>query len=94
MTFAGINYIAVLIAAAAGWVAGAAWYMALAKPWMAAVGTSKEKIEQSRTQPGASLPFMCLKQGQEWAADHGIEPQAGEYMKVRCSRSEFGGRVG
>ena len=39
MTFAGINYLAVLIAAAAGWVAGAVWYMALAKPWMAAVGT-------------------------------------------------------
>ena len=44
--------------------------------------------------PGTALPFMCLKQGQEWAAEHGIEPQAGEYMKVRCSRSEFGGGVG
>ena len=58
MTFAGINYLAVLIAAAAGWVAGAVWYMALAKPWMAAVGTTKEKIEASKTQPGASLPFV------------------------------------
>jgi hypothetical protein len=58
VTFAGINYLAILIAAVAGWVAGAAWYMALAKPWMAAVGISKEKIEQSRTQPGASLPFV------------------------------------
>ena len=42
MTFAGINYLAVLIAAVAGWVAGALWYMALAKPWMAAVGTTQE----------------------------------------------------
>ena len=58
MAFAGINYLAVLIAAAAGWVAGAVWYMALAKPWMAAVGTTKEKIEASKTQPGASLPFV------------------------------------
>lgn len=58
MAFAGINYLAILIAAAAGWVAGAVWYMALAKPWMAAVGIAKEKIEQSRTQPGASLPFV------------------------------------
>ena len=58
MTFAGINYIAVLIAAAAGWLAGAVWYMALAKPWMAAVGTTKEKIEASKTQPGTSLPFV------------------------------------
>lgn len=58
MTFAGINYLAVLIAAAAGWLAGAAWYMTLANPWMAAVGTTREEIEQSRTQPGASLPFI------------------------------------
>ena len=58
MTFAGINYLAVLIAAAAAWVAGAVWYMALAKPWMAAVGTTQEKIAASKTQPGASLPFV------------------------------------
>jgi uncharacterized protein DUF1761 len=58
MSFAGINYLAVLIAAAAGWVAGAVWYMALAKPWMAAVGTTKEKIDASKAQPGASLPFV------------------------------------
>ena len=58
MTFAGINYLAILIAAAAGWVAGAVWYMALANPWMAAVGLTKEKIEENRKQPGASLPFI------------------------------------
>ena len=45
MAFAGINYLAVLIAAAAGWVAGAVWYMVVAKPWVTAVGTRKEKIE-------------------------------------------------
>lgn len=58
MSFAGINYLAVLIAAAAGWVAGAVWYMALANPWMAAAGITKEKIAASKTQPGASLPFV------------------------------------
>ena len=58
MTFAGINYLAVLIAAAAAWVLGAVWYMALATPWMAAVGTTKETIAASKTQPGASLPFV------------------------------------
>jgi hypothetical protein len=58
MAFAGINYLAVLIAAVAGWVAGAVWYMAFAKPWMAAVGTTREQIEASRTRPGASLPFV------------------------------------
>jgi len=58
MTFAGINYLAVLLAAAAAWAAGAVWYMALAKPWMAAVGITAEKIAASKTQPGASLPFV------------------------------------
>jgi hypothetical protein len=58
MTFAGINYLAILIAAVAGWVAGAVWYMALAKPWMAAVGTTNEEIEASRGRPGAWLPFV------------------------------------
>ncbi|MBX9774018.1 MAG: DUF1761 domain-containing protein [Xanthobacteraceae bacterium] len=58
MTFAGINYIAILIAAVAGWVAGAIWYMVLAKPWMAAVGLTREEIEASRQQPGGSLPFV------------------------------------
>ena len=41
-----------------GLVAGAIWDMALAKPWMAAVGTTKEKIEAAKSQPGASLPFV------------------------------------
>ena len=58
MTFAGINYLAVLVAAAAAWALGAVWYMALAKPWMAAVGTTREKIAASKTQSGASLPFV------------------------------------
>jgi len=58
MAFAGINYLAVLIAAAAGWAAGAVWYMALAEPWMAAVGTTREEIEASKMRPGASLPFV------------------------------------
>ncbi len=49
MSFAGINYIAVLIAGAAGWIAGAVWYMAFATPWMAAAGTTREAIEASKT---------------------------------------------
>lgn len=58
MTFAGINYLAVLIAAVAGWASGGLWYMAFANPWMVAVGTTKEKIEQSNKQPGGYLPFV------------------------------------
>jgi hypothetical protein len=38
MTFAGINYLAVLIAAAVGWSVGMPWYHGFAKAWMAANG--------------------------------------------------------
>lgn len=43
---------------------------------------------------GNALPFMCLKEAEAWAAEHGIVPGPGEYPKIRCSRHEFGARVG
>jgi len=42
MIFHGMNYLAVILAAIAGMMAGAAWYSTLAKPWMKAVGFSIE----------------------------------------------------
>jgi hypothetical protein len=60
MTFAGVNYLAVLIAAVAAWIAGAAWYMSLAKPWCEAIGISPEKMEERRKRPGAHLPFIYV----------------------------------
>ena len=47
MTFEGMNYLAVVIAAVAGMMAGAAWYGMLAKQWMAASGVSEEEAQQS-----------------------------------------------
>jgi hypothetical protein len=58
MAFAGINYLAVLIAAVASWLAGAAWYTLLSKPWMAAIGMSKDRMQECRKGPGAFLPFV------------------------------------
>ena len=58
MTFAGVNYLAILIAAVVAWLAGAVWYMTLAKPWMAALGTTPEKMHALKEQPGAFLPFI------------------------------------
>lgn len=56
MTFAGVNYLAILIAAVAGWLVGAAWYMALGKPWMAANNLTPEVI---KARGGPSwLPFI------------------------------------
>ena len=60
MTFAGLNYLAILIAAVVAWIAGAAWYTSLAKPWCEAVGISAEKMEERRKRPGAHLPFIYV----------------------------------
>lgn len=43
MTFAGINYLAVFIAAIAGFGFGAVYYMTLSRQWMNAVGWDAEQ---------------------------------------------------
>jgi hypothetical protein len=58
MTFAGVNYLAVVIAAIVAWLAGAVWYMTFARTWMAALGTTAEKMAEARSRPGAFLPFV------------------------------------
>lgn len=58
MPFAGTSYFVILVAAVAAWLAGAAWYMLLGKQWMAALGTTSEKMQEARNQPGAMLPFI------------------------------------
>jgi len=58
MAFAGINYLAILIAAVASWLVGPVWYMALAKPWMAAIGMTPEQMHECRKGSGAFLPFV------------------------------------
>ena len=58
MTFAGVNYLAVVIAAIVAWLAGAVWYMTFGKTWMAALGTTAEKMAEARSRPGALLPFI------------------------------------
>ena len=50
MTFAGVNYIAVIIAALAGFGLGMAWYMVLSKPWMRAVGKTEADRPPGPTQ--------------------------------------------
>jgi len=60
MTFAGVNYLAILIAGVAGWIAGAAWYMSLGKFWMAALGKSQAEMEECRKRPYAWVPFVLV----------------------------------
>jgi hypothetical protein len=55
MDISNINYLAVLVAAAAGFVWGAIWYMSLSKPWMAAARIDPAKAAES----GRSIePFI------------------------------------
>jgi hypothetical protein len=56
MTFAGINYLAILIATIAGFAFGAAYYMSLSRPWLAAVGKTKEQIAAEGR--GSLVPFI------------------------------------
>ena len=58
MIFAGVNYLAIVIAAVVAWLAGAGWYMTFGKSWMAALGTTPEKMAAAKNQPGAFLPFI------------------------------------
>jgi Protein of unknown function (DUF1761) len=58
MTFAGINYLAIPLAAVAAWLASAAWYMSLGRIYVTALGKTPEQLEVDRNKPGAFLPFL------------------------------------
>jgi hypothetical protein len=58
MTFAGINYWAVLVAAATAWGFGGVWYRLLARPWMAAHGFTSEQIRAHHGKGAASWPLI------------------------------------
>jgi len=60
MTFAGINYVAIVIAAVVAWLASAAWYMSLSRIWVAALGKTVEELHEQRNKPGAFLPFIYV----------------------------------
>jgi hypothetical protein len=51
-------YLAIVLAAVVAWLAGAAWYMALSKPWMAALGGTPDEIAAAKQAPGAYRPFV------------------------------------
>ena len=52
-----MGYISVLVAAAAGFAFGAAWYMTLAKPWMQAAGIQMT-ADGKPDGDGSPLPFV------------------------------------
>jgi hypothetical protein len=58
MAFAGMNYMAIVVAAIAGWLVGAAWYGVLGKPWMAALGKSPAEMKAKQGTPAFYVPFV------------------------------------
>lgn len=54
MAFAGINYLAVVVAMVAGYAFGSIYYMALAKPWRTALGKTEEEVKANMTP----VPFV------------------------------------
>jgi len=60
MTFTGMNYLAILIAALAAFGWGAAYYMTLSKQWLAAVGMTKEQMQTNRTATPFVISFVAL----------------------------------
>ncbi len=53
-----LNALSVLVAAIAAWLFGALWYMALAKPWIAAQGWRGPEDMPKKTGFAAAAPFL------------------------------------
>ena len=60
MAFAGMNYLAVLVAAVAGFAFGAAYYMSLSNAWLAAIGMSKEQLAEKRSPTPFIVSIVAL----------------------------------
>ncbi len=54
MTFAGMNYLAIIVAAIMGFAFGGLYYNVLSKQWMTAIGLTKAKINKN----SSSTPFI------------------------------------
>src|SRR5260370_35879710 len=65
MAFAGMNHLAVLLAAIAAFIFGGAWYGVLGRAWLAALGKPEAAIRSGPPMAlrmavaGAGLPFLA-----------------------------------
>jgi Protein of unknown function (DUF1761) len=51
MTYLAVNWLAVVLATVASMALGFGWYTVLAKPWMAALGKTRDQINGSDPSP-------------------------------------------
>jgi hypothetical protein len=59
MAFAGMNHLAIFVAAIAAWLFGAVYYTALSKPWLAAAGLTPEDVNRRRAEGGSKLKMIA-----------------------------------
>ncbi len=60
MHLASINYLAVIIAAVAGWLVGAVWYSALSNQWLAAQDKTMDMVKQEAVGKSPLVPFILV----------------------------------
>jgi hypothetical protein len=58
MTFAGMNFWAIIVAGVLGFALGGVWYRLLAKPWMAAHGFTSEMVRAHHGKGAAPWPLI------------------------------------
>lgn len=49
MSYFAVNWLGVILAVVASFAFGAAWYIGLSKPWLAALGKTREQLQVGRT---------------------------------------------
>ncbi len=59
MTFSGINYIAVVVAAVVSFVFGGIYYRVLGERWMAAIGFSKKNMPKKMSSTPLIITFIA-----------------------------------
>ena len=59
MAFAGMNVLAIVLAAAASFLFGGAWYSGLAKPWQDALGKSEAEIKGRNMTMAMIVTVIC-----------------------------------
>jgi hypothetical protein len=58
VTFGGVNYLAVVIAAFAAFAASGVWYTSLSGLYTAALGKTVQQMAEERKRPGAFVPYI------------------------------------
>lgn len=66
MEFAGTNYIAVVVAAAASFAFGSIYYMVLAKSWRAAIGKTEEQMKADGMKPSVFVVAALAQLVMAW----------------------------